>query len=701
MNGTAHGARIQQGRGRIARLLLGALTVAGIATSGAVVGSATPAAAAEPVPAFIGPSASWLATVNYYRAMAGLGPVAENATYSAAAYKHSCYMLYNDITHYETAGKPGYTVEGAAAGVKSNVSVSTVAGTSARSHIELWMSGPFHAIGVLRHSLRNVGFGKCDLTTTAKWHSGATLNILEGLDKTAVRPAKPILFPGNGTTTNLYRFIAESPNPVTACGWTGEAGLPVIAMMPESVSRVSATITGPNGPIETCPLFAGNLGRLDNPATTADESATPKAILQSENAVTVLPRTPLTPGTYTVSVTTQARVVTWSFTVDPAAATGVTPLPQVVAQGEPTAFVPVTPFRFANSREMLRLTPLTAGMPKRITVAGIGSIPTSATAVSANFTVTGTKANGYLTVYDCAATVPTASTLNYKAGQTIANAGTFTLTANGELCVFSTAGTELIIDINGYFSPNGTMRYTPVTATPLVDTTARLNGIGTLTPMQTVSVAVSKAGVPAGATAVALNITTLNTVSGGFVTAFPCGMDLPPVSNVNVAVGAARQNIAVVPVSTSGELCIYSHPQTDLKVDVLGFYSTAGATRLTATSPTRVVDTRDAYRELMNTGTQGARIAPGALQSVSLAGERGIPATAKALSVNVTVTSVSASGSITVFGCGTQPPVRTISFTAGTTVANGVQVKLSATGDLCFSGTTNAHVIIDVNGWWN
>lgn len=702
MNGTAHSGTESTSRRRTSRLLVGAL-VSMLAAAGAVVSTAGTAAAAtaDPVPGFIGANASWLATVNYYRAMAGLGPVSENPTYSAGAAKHSCYMLYNDITHYETVGLPGYTAEGAAAGVKSNVSVSTVINTSARSHVELWMSGPFHAIGVLRHSLRNVGFGKCDLSTTAKWHSGATLNILDGLDRTAVRPSTPILFPGNGTTTNLYKFIAESPNPVTACGWTGEAGLPVIAMMPEAVSSVSATMTGPNGPIETCPLFAGNLGRLDNPSTTVDESASAKSILASENAVTVLPRTALTPGTYTVTVTTQARTVTWSFTVDPAAANGTMPLPQVVAAGQPTAFTPVTPFRLADSRIPLRITSLTANVPVRIKVAGVESVPQNATAVSANFTITAPRANGFITVYDCAANVPTASTLNFKATQTVANAGTFTLNSAGELCVYSIASTHLIIDINGYFGPEGTMGYTPMTATPVIDTTTLLNGVARLTAGQTVRAVVGKAGVPAGATAVALNITTLNTASGGFITAYPCGMALPAVSNVNVAVGAARQNLAVVPVSANGEVCIYSYPATDLKVDVLGYYSSNGVARLTPTSPTRVVDTRDLTRDLMNVGTMGSRIAPSTVYRVDLGGERGIPTTAKALSVNVTVTAVSTTGSITVWGCGTTPPVKTINFTAGSTIANGVQVKLSSVGELCFSGTTNAHVIVDVNGWWS
>ncbi len=98
--------------------------------------------------------------------------------------------------------------------------------TSARSHIELWMTGPFHAIGVLRPNLRQVGFGKCDNTSTPPWRSGATLDVLRGLVAPAVQTA-PILFPGNGTTTNLDRFIVETPDPLTFCGWTGSAGLPI------------------------------------------------------------------------------------------------------------------------------------------------------------------------------------------------------------------------------------------------------------------------------------------------------------------------------------------------------------------------------------------------------------------------------------------------------------------------------------------
>ena len=109
---------------------------------------------AEAVPQYIPVDADWLTTVNYFREMADLPPVTEDTAMSTGAYQHSCYMLQNGIAHDELPSKPGYTPEGDAAGNTGNVAVSSAYGASARSHIELWMTGPFHAIGVLRPNLQ-------------------------------------------------------------------------------------------------------------------------------------------------------------------------------------------------------------------------------------------------------------------------------------------------------------------------------------------------------------------------------------------------------------------------------------------------------------------------------------------------------------------------------------------------------------------
>gem|GEM_PF-1184527 len=650
--------------------------------------------AAEPVPPFIMPNAPWLQVVNYYRAMAGLGAVVENTSLSPGAYNHSCYMLWNGITHDEQPGLLGYTASGDTAGNNSNVAVSSGYDATDRNHIDLWMTGPFHAIGVLRHNLQAVGYGKCTTPTNAykPWKSAATLNVLTGLNYSIPRPATPTLFPGNGTTTSLNKFIAETPNPVTLCGWTGGAGLPVIAMMPEKFTAVSsATITGPSGVLQTCALHAGN---------TTD--ATAKAILGGDNAVTVLPRAALTNGVYTVRIVTNVRTVQWSFTVDSAAATGIMPLPTVSPVSGASAYTAVTPFRLADSRTSFRITKLLANTPKKIKVAGIAGIPLDATALSANFTEVAAPAAGHLTVYNCTATRPTASTLNYYAGETVPNAGLFPLSSSGELCLFSPQTIHLVIDVTGYFRPSSNLRFEGLEGVPLLDTTTRLRAAGRTTAGQTLSVNVPGAGigVPNGAAAVALNITGINPDAAAHITAYPCGGAVPTVSNVNLVPGTTKQNFAIVPLPSNGNLCLFTLKGMDLKVDVLGYFSPSGPHTMVPSTPTRVVDTRDLYRTQMNLGTNGGALPANTTKVLQLAGQRGIPLNASVMSVNVVAVVPIANGSMTMWDCSTQPDIQTINFRTNRTVANGVQVQLSSGGALCVRSTVNTHLVIDVTGWW-
>lgn len=657
--------------------------------------------AADPYPPYIMPDAHWLQVVNYYRAMAGLAPVTEDKTLSPGAYNHSCYMLYNGISHDEVPGLRGYTESGDTAGNNGNVAVSSGYGATARSHIDLWMTGPFHAIGILRPYLKSVGFGKCDLNNqyTPTWHSAATLNVLNGLGPT-VHPSTPIVFPGSGTTTGLTKFIAESPNPVTFCGWSGGAGLPIIAMMPEDFTKVtSATITGPSGPLQTCALWR------DSPKVAGSDikAQVARAILGGDYAVTVLPRNELTNGTYSVSITTDKRTVRWSFTVNTAASTGIMPIPNVQPLGSAKAFSTISPFRLADSRKNYRITKVLAGVPKQLKIAGSAGLPTDLTALSANFTVVNATGGGYLTVYNCTASRPTASTVNYYAGEVAANAGLFPLDSRGNLCVYSSRTVDLVIDVSGYFRPSSRLRYEGMDARPLVDTTKRLRSSGRMTPGKVLKVNVTKAGVgvPTGASAVALTITGISPDVSAHLTAYPCDVPQPTVSNVNPVKGAVKQNFAIVRLPSSGDLCVFSPTGVHLKVDVMGYFTTSAPHTLVPSTPTRVVDTRDTSRIQMNLGLRGYMLPAGTTKRVDLAGERNIPSSASVVSANVTVVSPTASGSITMWDCGTIPAVKSVNFKAGRNVANGLQLQLSSSGELCMKATATTHIVIDVTGWWS
>lgn len=662
--------------------------VIAIGLAGALLGSVAASAAAA-TPPFIPKTSDWLTTVNYFRAMAGQGPVVEDPAMSAGAALHSCYMLYNGIAHDEVPGLQGYTPEGDAAGNSGNVAVSSQIDTSARSHIELWMSGPFHAIGVLRPNLQSTGFGKCDLPNTPTWHSGATLDVIRGLGPSS-QHSDPILFPGNGTTTNLDRFVVESPSPMTYCGWTGQAGLPIIAMMPEAATSPTATLTGPNGPIEVCVLSAANT------------SGVASQILAGDNAVVIVPRTILAPGGYSVGASTSARSVNWSFTVDPAAADGVV-APAGVAQptAPTTGFAPLPPARIVDTRIPLGAGHLPAKTPTRIQITGAGDVPQNAVAVLANATVTGPAGAGFLTLWNCSGTLPDVSTLNFSPNQTVANTATIPLDAAGGMCAYSSVSADLVIDVGGYYSTSAAGRYTPLAPQRLMDSREGRGTPTRLTGGRAVELSVTGvANISPTASAVALNVTGVFPSADGFVTAYPCG-DLPPTSSLNPAAGRIVPNLVMAQVSAGGSVCLYTNVDVDLVVDVVGFVSSATANKFTPSTPFRFTDTRDTSRPAVNAGQNGARLAPGQVVVIPMAGVRGIPTGAKAISANITAVDAMGSGYLTAYPCGDLPTASNVNYDVSAAVANAAELPLSASGAICIFSSVAANVIVDVNGWWS
>lgn len=648
---------------------------------------------AGPSPAYITPSADWLTTVNYYRTMAGVGPVVEDPSMSAGAVAHSCYMLYNGIAHDEVPGLTGYTPEGDAAGNSGNVAVSTQINTSARSHVELWMSGPFHAIGVIRPNLRSTGFGKCDLPDTPTWHSGATLDVIRGLDSSP-RPATPILFPGNGTTTNLYRFVTESPDPLEFCGWNGQlAGLPLIAMMPEAATSPRATLNGPNGPIEVCVLSAANT------------TGVAQQILQGANAVVVVPRTALAPGTYTANVATTARTVPWSFTVDPAAATGLEPVPVAMATGAQTGYVPLPPVRIVDTRIGLGITALQAQTPTRVQVTGgVSGVPSTASAVQLNVTAIGASGPGFLTLWSsCSTPQPVVSTVNFAANAIVANAATIPLAGDGSLCVFSNVATDLLIGVRGYYSTSDRGRYEPVVPVRLIDSREGLGTPARLAGGQSIELSVvgGTAGVPQNATAVALNVTGVFPSADGFITAYPCGT-MPGTSSLNPLEGRVIPNLVMARVSPVGTVCFFSNTAVDLVVDIVGYISTSAANEYTPSVPFRFTDTRDPSRPAINANQAGAPLVPSQTLRIPMAGVRGIPANAEAISANLTVVDAGATGFVTAYPCGGAiPTASNVNYEVGVAISTAAQLPLSADGAICIYTSSSAQVIVDVNGWWS
>jgi hypothetical protein len=260
------------------------------------------------------PPENWLDAVNYYRRMAGLPDVSENITYSTGDRYHARYMVKNDyIGHSEDPANSWYTVEGAQAAATSNAMVSSNVNATDLDAINMWMDGPFHALGILDPELHEVGFGSYR-ENIGSWRMGAALDVIRGLGSLPPTISFPIYFPGDGTYMPLLTHSGESPSPLTSCpGYTEPSGPPIMLQIGDGsqTPNVTATSFRENGVArEHCVFDETNYTNPDSGSQSLGRS-----ILNMRDAIVIMPRSPLAPGAkYTVSITVNGSTYTWTFT---------------------------------------------------------------------------------------------------------------------------------------------------------------------------------------------------------------------------------------------------------------------------------------------------------------------------------------------------------------------------------------------------
>ena len=82
------------------------------------------------------------------------------------------------------------------------------------------------------------------------------------------------------------------------------------------------------------------------------------------------------------------------------------------------------------------------------------------------------------------------------------------------------------------------------------------------------------AGIPAGASAVVVNLTATNGTSGSLLTAYPSGSGLPNASNLLFGPGQTIPNLVMVPVGPNGTIDIYNQlGNVDVIADIVGYYA--------------------------------------------------------------------------------------------------------------------------------
>jgi hypothetical protein len=238
--------------------------------------------------------------------------------------------------------------------------------------------------------------------------------------------------------------------------------------------------------------------------------------------------------------------------------------------------------------------PLAAGTPFSVQVEGDGAVPSSGVeAVVLNVTVVGPSGQGYLSAFPQGTGTPTASNVNYLAGQTVSNRVIVPVSTTGAISLYASRDTNAIVDVSGWYSgPSGTgTEFVPLAAPVRICDTrggnpsglsggaAQCNGGGagtTLSAGATVTVTVTGlAGVPTGTGAVVLNVTAIKPSSQTYLTVYP-GSPRPVVSDINPAAGTVKANLVVASLSAGGTVTIYNFMgAVNIAVDVAGYYETA------------------------------------------------------------------------------------------------------------------------------
>jgi len=374
-------------------------------------------------------------------------------------------------------------------------------------------------------------------------------------------------------------------------------------------------------------------------------------------------------------------------------------------------YSPVVPFRILDTRNGTGAPtgPVGPAHTLSFSATGHGGVPsTGVSAVALNLTITDPTAAGYLTAWPTGATQPLASVLNWAPGDTRADAVIVPVGSAGDISLYNSAGsTDLIADVVGWFTDGTTAaqsRYNPLVPTRILDTR---NGTGAPTavvgPAATLTFTVAGVGgVPANATAVAMNLTVTDTTAASYLTAWPAGATQPLASVLNWATGATVPNLAIIPVGKSGQVSVFnSAGSTDVIADVVGYFGPVGVTtgdRLTPLTPARILDTRN------GTGGPTAPIGPAATRSVTVLGVGGVPASGVgAVVLTVTVTNTTAPSFLTTWPAGaTMPLASTLNWVAGQTAPNLDILGPGTAGQVSlYNNVGSTDAVADVSGWFN
>ncbi|MBR7833603.1 hypothetical protein KDL01_10025 [Actinospica durhamensis] len=212
--------------------------------------------------------------------------------------------------------------------------------------------------------------------------------------------------------------------------------------------------------------------------------------------------------------------------------------------------------------------------------------------------------------------------------------------------------------------------------------------------------------IPAGVTAVVLNVTVTEGTANGFLSVLP-NEDLSGnlssgiiTSNLNFRANQNVANLVIAAVGKDGVVDFLngaSKGTVNVIADVAGYYTASTQSAYVPLTPTRMLDTR------YGTGVAKGQIQANSAVTLNVANGKTIPADATAVAMNLTAVGAKNNGLITAYPTGgSVPTVSSLNYPAGSTTNNMTIVPIGTGGDITFanSGRGAVDLIGDVTGYY-
>ncbi|MDG2439133.1 MAG: CAP domain-containing protein [Ilumatobacter sp.] len=379
-----------------------------------------------------------------------------------------------------------------------------------------------------------------------------------------------------------------------------------------------------------------------------------------------------------------------------------------------SAYSPISPIRVADSRDGFGIASKLRGQDTRTlkavtpaVAAAAGVSASNVSAVAVQVTATQTTGPGYFTVFPADKSRPLASSLNImRPNHTLTNLVSVPVSPSGEIKIYSHSGSHVVVDVQGVFVESNSARAGRL---ELFDAPYRHLDTRESRKLGAKSTTVIdlSARVPRNATAAVVNLTSVNNSAQGFLTAFPYGSTLPNASNLNYPDPALRTAVGSqgYVALKDGKFNVYSSVQTDLVIDVAGYFTGSDAPvssdgLFVPVTPFRMLDTREASN--VPSCFKSGRVRSGGAIPVSVANRGGVPASnVYAVAANIALTQTRGPGWARVWPAGGNEP-ETSSVNSGFanhTVANHAATKIGTAG-IGVRTASGMHIIVDVTGYF-